>query len=365
MKTGKLILSLLAFLGVLACEPATPEPDPYTDVFELTPATAEIPADGGIVRLKVSGTRDFHVSSKPDWADEPSVKGREITLSVGSNDSGAERRGVLAVCDDQGTCLSCLLTQKAPAVAPEVNWEAPFTHRSVFFRFTATWCGWCPRMANSVAMAQEKNPGKLNLVTVHGYQSTLEFDQVGKLMDLYKIEGYPSGVVDGRRSVENYDNATTANKIAQYIQETEDNYPVSSAIAFNSEIKGQKLEMDLFLYFRDAASYKLTVFLLEDGIVGHQENYEGKASDTYEHNHVLRTALTNVLGDTMVIPEERTQEHKKYSVTVPKDYKTDHLKIMVIVQRAFGEQKKLSDGYGDYYVDNCAVAKAGEACPLD
>ena len=364
MKARFLLLAISAVLGVLSCGKETPKA-PLDDPFELNPSSAEIAADGGVVQIKVSGTRAFHVSSHPDWVSEPSVKDRLITLSAGNNDTGEERRGVVAVCDDSGACLSCLLTQKAPAVAPVLsNWDDPFPHKSLFFRFTATWCGWCPRMAASVKLAQEQNPDKLLLMNVHGYDSELEFSQVGKLMDLYKIDGYPSGIVDGRRLVQNYDSGTTAANIGKFIRETEDHYPTASRIAFHSELKARKLDIDLYLYFRYADAYKVTVVLLEDGVIAPQANFEGKAEPAYEHNDVLRIPVTNILGDAVVPGEDRVMEQRKYSVTIPQEYKPEKMKILVAVQRPFGEQEVLSGGYGSYYVDNCACDQAGADLPL-
>ena len=179
-------------------------------------------------------------------------------------------------------------------------------------------------------------------------------------MSQYGIEGFPTGVLDGRRLVENYDIDYTASLIGKYMQETEQNYPVSSAIGFESSWSGQTLSVDVSLYLRYAANYKATVLLLEDGIVKAQTDYEEGNHSNYVHDNIARMAISNINGSSFSTTGDQIVKHLKYTVAVPSIYNKSKLRILVYVQREFGSQTVLqSASYGDYYVDNCASGEAG------
>jgi hypothetical protein len=106
------------------------------------------------------------------------------------------------------------------------------------------------------------------------------------------------------------------------------------------------------------------VFLVEDGIIAPQANYEGESWTAYEHNEVARMVLTDVLGDAFTVAGDQSMVRRQYFAQIPVTYKTENMKIMIIVQRAFGTQKKLSGDFGDFYVDNCVTGPLGADLPL-
>ena len=242
----------------------------------------------------------------------------------------------------------------------DFDWNQTFYHRSLFMRFTATWCGYCPNMASFVKLAQEQNPGKIEALNLHGVSSNLYFSAGSTLESQFNITGYPSGVLDARRKVGNYsDKDYAASLIKKYVDETESNYPVSTAISYHSSYSGSTLNINLNLYVRKAGDYKVTAILMESGIVGYQADYYDSAHPDYVHNDIARVAISNISGDAFTTTADQTVKSFKYSVTVPDSYDKSQLRILVYVQRAFGSQTKISDYSGDYYVDNCASGVAG------
>ena len=130
--------------------------------------------------------------------------------------------------------------------------------------------------------------------------------------------------------------------------------------ALKSTLTGNKLDVDVTLFFKQADKYKVTVYVTESGIIQYQADHtDGDRSD-YRHDDVVRLSLTDVLGDDISVSSPHTRLKRSYSVTIPSGYRKDQLKILVFVQRAFGSQERLQSGdYGEYYVDNCIYGKVG------
>lgn len=344
------------------------QPIPGDVFFEVSPEAVTLSCESQSFAVTVSTNQSYHadIPSTASWISAGSVSGSQDggfqhLFNVSKND-GEERQAVISFCTDDGVCHPVTITQKKEdSSISEFDWNKSFYRRSLFMRFTATWCGYCPNMAKSVKMAQQELPDKIEAVNIHVGGSNLQFDKYSGLVNQYAITGYPSGILDGRRLVENYNNAYTVSLIKQYMEESGKNYPVSSTIGFDSYFFGNTLSLDLQLYLREAADYKVTVLLLESGIVGYQaDNYDGSHQD-YVHNDVARMVINdNVTGDSFSTTAGCAVKQLSYSVSVPSSYVKDNLRILVYVQRAFGSQSVLSTAdYGGYYVDNCVSGKAG------
>lgn len=334
------------------------------DVFELSPDKAEIDAKGGSFSVTVNHTKNYQISSMPDWISEATTKAvssTEHTFTASANISYSERSGVIVFCNDAGVCVPFNVVQAA-AEPVSVDWNKDFVHKSLVMRFTATWCGWCPRMAKSIEKAKEIIPNKLEAVSVHGGESALQFSASNELMGHYlTLWAYPTSIIDGRRLVDNDEIEYTANIIKGYVEETEENYPVSTTIAASSLFNGNELNIQLSVFAKFVSNYKLTVMVLEDGIIGEQADYEDEPHSDYVHNSIARIAVTNPLGDEFSISSSNIRKDFSFKVSVPDEYNKDNLRILIYVQREFGSQVVLSDNTNDYYVDNSASVKVGES----
>ena len=337
------------------------------DVFELSSSETNVSYEGGSFTVTVRSSLSYSVSSMPGWVKEVSVKsvtGKTHTFAVSANPDQEEREGVIVFCNESGVCVPFTVYQEAaPEPEPEpsgVDWKKSFVHKSLIMRFTATWCGYCPTMAETVALAQANRPGRYEVVNIHGGSSDLEFSKYRPLLNEYKITGYPTSVVDGRRRVDNYNPSYGVVVMESVQDETESNYETVTTVGINSSYSGNSLLVNVDVYCKAADSYKVTVMVLEDGIVGYQAgNYNGSHSD-YVHDAVARIALSDVLGDAFSTVEENTQKSFSYKVDVPTDYVKDNLRVLVYVQREFGKQQKLSDFASEkFYVDNAASVKTG------
>lgn len=251
--------------------------------------------------------------------------------------------------------VSCKKVDNPSSLEPDkVDWTKDFYHRSLVMRFTANWCGWCPRMATAIQMAREQNPDKIVLVDIHGSRDPMVFADATALMSQYEVMAYPTAFFDFLHPVNNGESSDVATQLSGFLAQAEQE-PAVSAISYKSSFSGNNLDIHLFLYLRSATDYKVSVFLTEDGIVAKQSDYLGESSDNYVHNDVARVSVTDPLGLAFTTTEENSIKSFDYSVAVPSEYNKDNLKIVVFVQR-------ISDGR--YYVDNCAAGKAGKNLSL-
>ena len=334
------------------------------DFFEYSPSTVSVSKFGGTFTVKVHSSVDFHFEIASDWIKEVSHEGNPLNEATytfkASGNMGEAREGYILVCNDNN-CFFVTVSQEAGSAD---DWKtAQFEHHSLGMRFTATWCGYCPNMSKIFKMAKADLGDQFQFACFYSSSSNglYGFSGIGTLSSQYGITGFPTGIVDGRRLIQNYTSAAYGSQvIATAVQETEANYPTATAIGLKSSLSGQTVNVDVDVYSHIADSYKLTVLLLENNIVGYQRDFYVGDHDDFVHEHVVRKALTSVSGDAFTTTGTADKKSFNFTVSIPSDYNTANLEVLAYVQRPFGSQPVLQSGsYGSYYVDNCCSAPVG------
>lgn len=235
--------------------------------------------------------------------------------------------------------------------------DKEFWHKSLGMRFTATWCGYCPNLATSFAKAISQYPNKIEMLNLHPTSSNLGFSGTSKLGNIFRITGYPTGMIDYRNSIANYtSNDYTARLIVNAAKETESNYPTKTGISFTSSVSGNTLNLNVKLYIKEKGDYKVTAVLLEDNIIG----YQNGGGNSYNHSGIARVAFTDITGDEVSTSEDNKTVSKNYTATIPSSCDKNNLRVLIYVLRQYGSQTIIrTDNYGDYYVDNAISAAVG------
>ncbi len=340
----------------------------FTDVeFELLTPSVNLSAKGQDFVIRVRSYEEPHFDLYADWITFVKSKGdrrvgADYVFHVTRNKETEARTGYVSVCSDTN-CYMVDVNQEAP----DGDWTTEeFVHHSLGMRFTATWCGWCPYMNTSFYKANDLLDGRFEIVNLHASSSDLAFSGTDVLANLYNIGGYPTGIVDARVDIENdTDTDYVANNVVAAVEEQEANYPVVTAVEFSSSLSGDQVFVNLTVFAQAADTYKLTVLVLENGIIGYQaDNGEGAHQD-YHHDRIARLALTSVTGDTFSLSKDSEKDFS-LSGTLPAGCNPDNLEILVYVQRPFGSQNRIQSGnYGDYYVDNARSAAVGTTAELE
>lgn len=340
----------------------------FTDIeFELMTPSVELSAKGQDFAVRVRSFEEPHFDIFDDWITYVKTvgdrrMGADYIFHVTRNKETEARTGYISVCSD----TNCYIVEVEQEAASGDWTEEEFVHRSLGMRFTATWCGWCPYMNTSFHKAKDLLGDKFEILNLHASSSDLAFSGTDVLASYYNISGYPTGIIDGRVDIDNYtDTDYVAQNVVNAVEEQESTYPVTTAFEFSSSLSGRTVSVDLVVYAKETDSYKLTVLVLENGIIGYQaDNGEGAHQD-YHHDRIARLALTSINGDSFTASEG---DEKTFSFTgvVPDGCDLDNLEILVYTQRPFGTQPKIQSGnYGDYYVDNSRSAAVGAEAELE
>ena len=326
--------------------------------FSVTPTSVELDEKGGTFELTVQGSFGYHLNGLPDWISEESSQNRTHVFRAAANPTDEQRTGSVTFCDDIGSCVSVTVRQAAHLPGPDqVNWDREFYHRSLLMMFTADWNFLFPRALAAVKGAQAQLPGRIEFVALH-VDGALLFGPVAGLQGLYGISSYPVEVVDGRTKMINY----ASELFVDAVRRREEALPTVSTVGLRSSFSGQRLEMELFLFLKKAGQYKLTVLVLEDKVISRQTGSDESWIMDYRHDDVARVAVTPVLGEAFYAASDRSMLTRNYSVNIPSSYAKDNLRILVFIQRAYGEGVTKIDAsdFDGCFVDNCADVKAGQ-----
>ncbi|MDD6104430.1 MAG: Omp28-related outer membrane protein [Bacteroidales bacterium] len=293
-----------------------------------SPKTATFAGKGGELDLIVKASAPFEYSKGEgsDWFEVKSVakidstlladgktysqtKTYRVSISATEN-TGDYRESTISLKTTDGQSLAEIPVQQIG----NVDYAKTFYRRSLGVRFTATWCGYCPMMAEAFKIAMKEEEGRIVNLNIYGAQSQdLTYRFVNEMQNYYKVEGYPTGAMNDVAQVANYSSATTANIIKGLANEAKNNLPANSQLACVSSLDGNKVNLELFIATKEAKQCKLHVFLVENDIVQSQTN--GGAN--YVHNYVARTAMTAAhMGDDYSF-EANSIKYVPLSVDVP------------------------------------------------
>ena len=333
----------------------------YGQFFRYSPESVSIEAEGGLFAVDIEGTYSYHIDSYSDWITAVSTSGDPLTgcrhtYYVEPNTSGEERTGMLSVCYGDN-CYPLLVTQSAAGGTKVIP------HHSLGMRFTATWCGYCPMMDEAFHKVKESMGDKFEYICLYSSSNGGNYGTTAAdvLNNQYQISGFPTGIIDGRFELINYqDTGYTAQVGIDAMDETEKYYPATSSIALSSTVSGQVVTVKADVYTAREEEYKITAFLVENDIVGYQADYTNGSTNTFNHSRVARILLnSNAMGDSFEADADATRTFT-YTATVPEDYNLENMAVLVYVQRSYGDRPAVQSGsYGDFYVDNCRYAALG------
>lgn len=352
--------------------PVTVEQDAFAATFELSMTEKSVSAAGKQFKVKVKSDVDYEVGIEGDWLTQADAKGISVTEHVfvaAPNPSASERTAVISFSYGK-TTRTVNVTQR-PAGTEKDDWKYDdFVHRSLAMRFTADWCGYCPYMATAFESAKEQTDGAIELVSLHGGGSSLQFSSVNTLISRFGVEGFPTGNVDARANIPNYNStATTASVAMAVAEETVIAYPAKTGIACSSSLEGSVLTADIDIYVKEPDTYRAVVILLEDGIVG----YQNGGGNDYRHDHIARLAVTSINGERFTVDQDGGAVWSKtFTAEVASDWNKDNLRLLVYVEKPYGSQTVVHGvdhadygDFGDTYVDNCRSMSVGTKAELE
>ncbi len=207
---------------------------------------------------------------------------------------------------------------------PDESVNAPaisgyFKKRVLIEDYTGTWCGNCARVAYAVDQVKLQTD-KAVTVAIHNGNDPYNFDGIAPLKDLILPNSALSLPISrlNRITVWTFPEPTN---VQQALDLTGNN--TFLGLALNSTVANATINLDVKMKFvQDYSNLKLVVYLLEDKLIYDQRNYTNYFNGenpilNFEHNHVLRTSITNILGDAVSGTTNGSTVTKSFSFPIP------------------------------------------------
>lgn len=180
--------------------------------------------------------------------------------------------------------------------------EGKFTRRVLIEDFTGTWCGNCTRVIQGINNVDAQTD-KAVVVAIHYGNDPYHYPGVEPLRALIypDFPDFPLPTVRlNRMTPWTFPEPSNTQQVLNLISNDAD-----LGLAMESSLIGNTLNLEVKVKFAEdvADDLRLVVYLLEDNLIYQQENYIGSFMGgvnpipNYEHDHVLRQTLTNILGD--------------------------------------------------------------------
>jgi len=299
MKVTKLIYLFLVMISLAGCSPEGNSIQSIT----LTLSNDKIEI-GESVTFSVTAENGQNLSAKAKYfVNGTQISGRDLTPDV---------PGIYSIKATYNNVTSNVVNLEVEALGTR------FQKRPVLEDYTGTWCGWCPRVAYAIELLEDATDFAIPIAIHRG--DTMETTYAKKLLSAFNVEGFPTAFVDRDFKM----SAPEPNNVTQITDLTKED--AVAGLYFKSSLSGNTIKLKVKAQFgKDFdKDVKLVVVILEDGIKEDQKNYTSYFNGDavlvdFVHNHVLRYAITPVLGDA--IPASETKKNniytKEYSLTVP------------------------------------------------
>lgn len=181
--------------------------------------------------------------------------------------------------------------------APPVSGQ--FNKNVLLEDYTGTWCGNCTRVSYGIEQVLA-NSDRAVVVAIHNGNDPYHFANYQPLKDLispnHDLE-LPQARMN--RIIDWVDPDTNTHEA---INLTSNNCAVG--IAMNSVVANGQIDLDVHVKVtQNFSDLKLVLYVLENGLLYRQINYSSiyyggvHVLQNFEHNHVLRSSFTDLLGD--------------------------------------------------------------------
>lgn len=237
------------------------------------------------------------------------------------------------------SCSDTVVVKNAPdgseTAAPVSGY---FKQRVLLEDYTGTWCGNCTRVAYAIDQMYEQSD-KVVSIAIHNGNDPYHFPGYQPLKDMIM----PNADLELPQSRLNRTIVWTSPEpynLEQAKALTGNNSGLG--LAMSSTVENGMINLDVNMKFvQNYTGLKLVVYVLENHLIHSQANYTTYFGNinpvpTYEHNHVLRHNITDLLGDP--IAEATTVGQtitKSYSIPVPSSVSNpDNISFVAVLVNA-------------------------------
>ncbi|QKG79837.1 Omp28-related outer membrane protein [Tenuifilum thalassicum] len=227
-----------------------------------------------------------------------------VTLKSESNDFEAKITGLMEktsyyVRAFAKNSVGIGYSQQVKFTTTEKPWEPKHVTNILIEDYTATWCGYCPRIHYAIKDVTSQNE---NIHALAIYQdSDKKFQYFNQLASTFGVEGFPTAIVNRKAT---WDYPETLLSLSSYLN-SRSPLGISIETSYNNTTASIIVKVEYAKNIEDPL--KLVVCLTESKLIGEQANYyddgNGNPIKDFEHNHVLRRVITELLGNDISTQE--------------------------------------------------------------
>lgn len=199
--------------------------------------------------------------------------------------------------------------EPGPGPDPIEEPDGPAAEGTRFFRrvlaldFTATWCQYCPNMAEALKEASSLRPHRLVEVAVH-YADEMAPAEAAAMVERFKVSDFPAMVFDW--DIDTRFVKQDATLITSYVDKTLSAGDAPCGLAVKSTLANGELTVYVRIKAAAGGAYSVSAALLENGILANQAG----AGANYSCNSVLRgflgAGMDGESAGTLKAGEEKT-----------------------------------------------------------
>ena len=243
--------------------------------------------------------------------------------------------------------LFLLLPLAVGAQAQTLVSDQPQQRSVLLEEYTAINCGNCPGGHALAASLVAANPGQIHVVAVHGGglaipsqgQPDLRSTAGTALWQHYGVASQPRAAINripvGSQPV--VSTSQWANAVNNVLASSS---PVNIGVASTFDPGPRTLTVHVELFYTadgPGAADRISVVLVQDHIIGYQQDYQNGAQANYDHRHVLRAFITDLWGDEVTTTSSGSFVERTYTFTVPAEWNIADCEVVAFVSEYQGE----------------------------
>jgi Outer membrane protein Omp28 len=201
--------------------------------------------------------------------------------------------------------------------------------------YTGTWCGNCTRVSYAISQVEEQT-NQMVAIAIHNGTDPYHFAGIQPLKDLISPNN-ELGLPIARLNRTIVWTSFEKDHLYEAINLTSNNCGLG--LAMNAMVGDASINLDVKVKFaQNYENLKLVVYVLENHLIYRQNNYYSfcyggiNPLPNFEHNHVLRSSLTHLLGDPLTNTNFNQTISTNFSLPIPSNISnSDNISFVAFV----------------------------------
>lgn len=228
----------------------------------------------------------------------------EMSVEANTGDVRSANIALNGVDNVTGEAVNETITIRQFGEVTVDDWNAAFFRRTFMIKHTATYCGPCYYLSENLHTLEGMRPGRMLYASFYQTSTagmSLPWAGAYDYMADTRNNSLPTAVINNYGwFAGSYD----ANTMANMVDEATEKLPASTQIAGQVALNNGTLEANLSIAAKEAGTYHVSVFVLEDGIV----HYQVGGGSNYVHNNLTLGEITPKYGQEVQLEAQKVNK---------------------------------------------------------